>query len=164
MGRCLADCTASTPTTNECHPLPRDVLQGLQDVIGLSVTHPTWQRTRPDSESDMHTGWAFVKPGDPPLSSHTGEGQLHARVQVQVATTLIKIPNHKRRPGHQPSTAACRWCKCSCSRCRKQSGLYCIHVSPHGAAMSDFAPAVQVKVPSRVMMRASLTVSTTPSL
>lgn len=47
--------------------------QGLQDVIGLSVTHPTWQRTRPDNDADKHTGWAFVKPGDTPLSSSTGE-------------------------------------------------------------------------------------------
>lgn len=47
--------------------------QGLQDVIGLSVTHPTWQRTRPDNEADKHTGWAFVSPGDAPLSSSTGD-------------------------------------------------------------------------------------------
>lgn len=51
-------------------------VQGLQDVIGLSVTHPTWQRSRPDNEADKHTGWAFVKPGDPPLSSATGKLHL----------------------------------------------------------------------------------------
>jgi putative glutathione S-transferase len=34
-------------------------MKGLQDVIGLSVVHPTWQRTKPDSESDKHCGWKF---------------------------------------------------------------------------------------------------------
>jgi hypothetical protein len=32
------------------------LLQGLQDAIDLSVTHPTWQRTRPDDPEDEHTG------------------------------------------------------------------------------------------------------------
>lgn len=31
-------------------------LQGLHDAIDLSVTHPTWQRTRPDDPNDEHTG------------------------------------------------------------------------------------------------------------
>lgn len=49
-------------------------LQGLEDVIGLSVTHPTWQRTRPDQ--DEHCGWAFASPDGPPLSSSTGHGSF----------------------------------------------------------------------------------------
>lgn len=48
--------------------------QGLQDVIGLSVTHPTWQPTRPGE--DEHCGWAFAAPGDPPLASSTGHGSF----------------------------------------------------------------------------------------
>jgi hypothetical protein len=28
-------------------------------MIGHSVTHYTWQRTRPDDESDKHCGWVF---------------------------------------------------------------------------------------------------------
>lgn len=48
--------------------------QGLQDVIGLSVTHPTWQLTRPGQ--DEHAGWAFAAPSDPPLSSATGHGSF----------------------------------------------------------------------------------------
>lgn len=59
-----------------CRTVAAMHMKGLQDVVGLSVTHPTWQRTRPDSESDKHTGWAFVKPGDAPLSSHTGQGSF----------------------------------------------------------------------------------------
>jgi hypothetical protein len=47
-------------------------LKGLQEVIGVSVTHPTWQRTRPENPKDEHCGWAFRAPGDPPLSSSTG--------------------------------------------------------------------------------------------
>ncbi len=48
------------------------VFQGLEDAIGLSVTHPTWQRTKPDDPSDEHTGWTFASPEDPPFSSPTG--------------------------------------------------------------------------------------------
>lgn len=47
------------------------VVQGLQDAIGLSVTHSTWQRTKPKSD-DEHCGWAFASPEDPPLQSSTG--------------------------------------------------------------------------------------------
>ena len=46
--------------------------QGLEDAIGVSITHPTWQRSRPDDPHDKHTGWIFRKPDDPPLSSPTG--------------------------------------------------------------------------------------------
>ncbi|KAI7842386.1 hypothetical protein COHA_004025 [Chlorella ohadii] len=49
-------------------------MKGLTDVIGLSVTHPTWQRTRPDQ--DEHCGWAFAAPGDAPFSSPTGHGSF----------------------------------------------------------------------------------------
>lgn len=50
-------------------------LKGLQDHIGLSVTHPTWQKTRP-KDTDDHTGWMFRSPDDPPLSSSTGFGSF----------------------------------------------------------------------------------------
>ena len=36
------------------------------------MTHPTWQRTRPDDPNDEHTGWTFASPDDPPFSSPTG--------------------------------------------------------------------------------------------
>jgi len=32
-------------------------LKGLQDVISVTVVHPVWQKTRPDS--DKHAGWFF---------------------------------------------------------------------------------------------------------
>ncbi|CAN0097393.1 unnamed protein product, partial [Hapterophycus canaliculatus] len=28
-------------------------LKGLQGVIGMSATHPTWQKTRPDDDNDQ---------------------------------------------------------------------------------------------------------------
>jgi hypothetical protein len=62
----------ATPHLHPPPPLPNKPKQGLQDVIGVSVVHPTWQRTRPDDPADKHTGWAFAAPGDPPLSSSTG--------------------------------------------------------------------------------------------
>ena len=38
-------------------------MKGLENVIGLTVTHPCWQRTRPDDENDPHAGWIFGEPG-----------------------------------------------------------------------------------------------------
>jgi len=37
-------------------------LKGLEDVISITVVHPTWQRTRPDDEDDQHCGWVFAAP------------------------------------------------------------------------------------------------------
>jgi len=34
---------------------------GLEDVVGLSVTHPVWGKTKP--EKDEHCGWVFKTPG-----------------------------------------------------------------------------------------------------
>lgn len=52
-------------------------LKGLQDAIGLSVTHSTWQRTKPDTK-DEHCGWAFADPKDAPLHSSQGYGEFPA--------------------------------------------------------------------------------------
>jgi putative glutathione S-transferase len=49
-------------------------LKGLQDHIGLSVVHPTWQYTKPGQ--DEHTGWVFKKEGDAPLKSINGFGSF----------------------------------------------------------------------------------------
>ena len=68
--------------------------QGLQDVIGLSVTHPTWQRTRPDDPKDEHTGWTFASPDDPPLASPTGAPCLARRPRadpVQLVEPLVAL-------------------------------------------------------------------------
>jgi len=51
-------------------------IKGLEDVIGLSIVHPTWQRTKPDSETDTHADWVFRNPGDAPLSSQLGYGSF----------------------------------------------------------------------------------------
>jgi glutathionyl-hydroquinone reductase len=50
-------------------------MKGLEKVIGLSVTHPTWKRTRPDDESDTHHGWVFGENGQP-QSSPNGSGSF----------------------------------------------------------------------------------------
>jgi putative glutathione S-transferase len=51
-------------------------LKGLEDVIGLSITHSTWQRTRPKDEDDAHAGWVFRSPDDPPVQSQLGYGSF----------------------------------------------------------------------------------------
>ena len=48
-------------------------MKGLQDAIGLTVVHPTWQRTKPNKEDDQHVGWAFAAP-DQSLKNPTGHG------------------------------------------------------------------------------------------
>ena len=49
-------------------------LKGLRDHITFSVVHPTWQRTKP--ESDEHCGWVFRNPEDPSVSSIQGFGSF----------------------------------------------------------------------------------------
>jgi putative glutathione S-transferase len=34
-------------------------MKGLEGVVGVSIVHPTMQRTRPHDESDQHAGWTF---------------------------------------------------------------------------------------------------------
>lgn len=48
------------------------ILQGLEDAIGVSIVHPTWQRTKPNDPEDLHNGWTFWKSGDAPFKSPTG--------------------------------------------------------------------------------------------
>lgn len=51
-------------------------LKGLDHVISYSIVHPTWQKTRPDDDSDTHHGWVYKKPGDEPLSNSLGYGSF----------------------------------------------------------------------------------------
>eukprot|EP00438_Fugacium_kawagutii_P036254 Skav223693 [mRNA] locus=scaffold1907:149356:151961:+ [translate_table: standard] len=52
------------------------VRKGLEDCIGYSIVHPTWQRSRPNDPADLHHGWMFCKPGDEPLSNSLGFGSF----------------------------------------------------------------------------------------
>lgn len=47
-------------------------MKGLEDVIGLSVVHPTWRRTRPDQ--DEHSGWTFGRARDA-IANPLGHGK-----------------------------------------------------------------------------------------
>lgn len=49
-------------------------LKGLEGVVGLSVAHPTWAKTRPGDET--HTGWQFKDPKDDPVSNPAGFGSF----------------------------------------------------------------------------------------
>jgi len=51
-------------------------MKGLDHIIGLSVVHPTWARTRPENPKDTHTGWWFRDPKDPPVSNSEGYGRF----------------------------------------------------------------------------------------
>ena len=43
-------------------------MKGLENAIGMTVCHPTWERTRPNDENDSHAGWVFGEPGVPKVS------------------------------------------------------------------------------------------------
>ncbi|KAG7390531.1 hypothetical protein PHYBOEH_006977 [Phytophthora boehmeriae] len=49
-----------------CRALAARNLKGLEDVIGLSVAHPIFKKTKPDDDSDTHLGWVFVDPSTTP--------------------------------------------------------------------------------------------------
>ena len=59
------------PWASRCYAVLR--LKGLEDTIGVSVVHPTWQRTNP---LDDHTGWAFKDPKDAPIPNQKGFGSF----------------------------------------------------------------------------------------
>lgn len=45
-----------------CRALSARNLKGLEDIVGLSVAHPVFQKTKPDDPSDSHLGWTFTDP------------------------------------------------------------------------------------------------------
>ena len=45
------------PWANRCLAILK--LKGLDDCIGFTAVHPTWQRTRPTDPEDTHAGWVF---------------------------------------------------------------------------------------------------------
>jgi putative glutathione S-transferase len=48
-------------------------LKGLEDVISVTVVHPTWQATKPGVGTG-HTGWVFGNPDAEPFSNTAGRG------------------------------------------------------------------------------------------
>ncbi|KAL3656773.1 hypothetical protein V7S43_018332 [Phytophthora oleae] len=42
-------------------------LKGLEEVIGISVAHPVYRKTRPGNDSDTHLDWVFVDPEETPI-------------------------------------------------------------------------------------------------
>mmetsp|Transcript_47784 Transcript_47784/g.87865 ORF Transcript_47784/g.87865 Transcript_47784/m.87865 type:complete len:340 (-) Transcript_47784:333-1352(-) len=58
-----------------CGALATLFVKGLEDCIGYSIVHPTWQKTKEDPE-DPHCGWVFRKPGDAPLKNTIGNGNF----------------------------------------------------------------------------------------
>lgn len=60
------------PWASRCEAVRQ--LKGLDHVIGLSVVHPVWQRTRPSQ--DEHAGWTFKDPSDPPGPNQKGFGSF----------------------------------------------------------------------------------------
>uniref|UniRef100_A0A6U4P718 GST C-terminal domain-containing protein n=1 Tax=Hemiselmis andersenii TaxID=464988 RepID=A0A6U4P718_HEMAN len=58
------------PWANRCHCIIK--MKGLEDVISVSVAHPTWQFSK--KGVDTHAGWIFKDPKDPPVPNQLGFG------------------------------------------------------------------------------------------
>jgi putative glutathione S-transferase len=50
------------------------VLKGLENVISVTIVHPTWKKTKPEDPEDEHTGWVFGDPGGEPFKNTIGLG------------------------------------------------------------------------------------------
>ncbi len=49
-------------------------LKGLEDVISVTIVHPTWRHTNPDNPKDKHRGWIFGNPDGKPFHNTMGRG------------------------------------------------------------------------------------------
>uniref|UniRef100_A0A6B2L987 GST C-terminal domain-containing protein n=1 Tax=Arcella intermedia TaxID=1963864 RepID=A0A6B2L987_9EUKA len=88
-------------------------LKGLEEVIGLSIVHPTWAKTRPDP-ADTHTGWIFKDPSDPPVSNPGGHGSFNCEGcipdTVNGARTIRELYDIANDTGGK-YTVPLLWCK-----------------------------------------------------
>ncbi|GAB9464651.1 Glutathione s-transferase omega-like protein [Globisporangium polare] len=58
-------------------------LKGLQDIVGLSIVHPVFQRTRPNDPNDQHMSWAFADPAmTPTLAGPSGLGAYSSEYSI----------------------------------------------------------------------------------
>lgn len=62
------------PWANRCNAVR--VLKGLEEIVGLTVVHPTWQRTRPNEPEDVHCGWVMCDTQDGWLVPPSGHGSI----------------------------------------------------------------------------------------
>mmetsp|Transcript_1130 Transcript_1130/g.2602 ORF Transcript_1130/g.2602 Transcript_1130/m.2602 type:complete len:825 (+) Transcript_1130:250-2724(+) len=49
-------------------------LKGLEDVISVTIVHPTWRHTNPNNPNDRHRGWIFGDPNGKPFHNTMGRG------------------------------------------------------------------------------------------
>ena len=99
--------------------------KGLEDCIGYSIVHPTWQRSRPDKPDDLHHGWMFCKPGDAPLSN--GLGSLANLVGKEQKKSTVYT-----HPYNTVAISLCRFEFVSNNRC----DILLKHISKHSSVIS----------------------------
>ena len=56
---CVCGCVCVCVHVLRMRRSPHVGRKGLEDCIGYSVVHPTWQRSRPEDPQDQHHGWTF---------------------------------------------------------------------------------------------------------
>lgn len=51
-------------------------LKGLEDIIAITIVHPTWRKTKPGDNEDTHNGWVFGAPtdSDETFANTSGDG------------------------------------------------------------------------------------------
>uniref|UniRef100_K3W9C4 GST C-terminal domain-containing protein n=1 Tax=Globisporangium ultimum (strain ATCC 200006 / CBS 805.95 / DAOM BR144) TaxID=431595 RepID=K3W9C4_GLOUD len=67
-------------------------MKGLDNIIGLSVVHPVFQRTRPSDPEDLHAGWAFVDPSTTSsMAGPTGLGAYSSNGSIPDTVNNVKF-------------------------------------------------------------------------
>ena len=49
-------------------------MKGLEDIVSVTIVHPTWRHTNLQDHGDKHRGWVFGDPNGKPFQNTTGRG------------------------------------------------------------------------------------------
>lgn len=65
-------------------------IKGLDSCIGVSITEPTWKKTKPEDPEDEHMGWVFA-PGADKLNGRTTIRALYEEVSKDVTKYTVPV-------------------------------------------------------------------------
>lgn len=68
-------------------------MKGLQDCFSISITHPTWEKTKPNDPEDPHLGWVFndsAKADTYKASNPNKEGEVRGPFEAKCTVDKVK--------------------------------------------------------------------------